>query len=70
MKGFTIWFILLVPVLVLAIDFVLDRWVDREATITCVVRCWAKESSWPEFVFLACAMMLYIHLFRGWPDGR
>ena len=67
MKIITTWFILLGPPLVLLTDYLVSLVFDSEATITWVVRSWAARSSWPEFIFVAGALILYLHLFRFWP---
>lgn len=55
------------PTLVLLYDLLIFIRYGHEVTITNVIRTWAEESSWPEFVFLIGVALLYLHLFRKWP---
>lgn len=66
MRTVTSYFVLLGPVAILAVDgIVLWAW-GIDSTITGVVRGWAKQSAWPELLFVLGAGLLYCHLFRGW----
>lgn len=67
MKQITAWFTLVGPLAILVADAALFFFDGYESTITAVVRGWAAESPWPEFVFLIGAAILYVHFFRKWP---
>lgn len=67
MRNLTSWFVLTAPLAILAADALIYYFDGYSATITAVVRGWAEQSSWPEFVFLLGCVLLYAHLFRGWP---
>ena len=68
MRDATAAFVLVAPVVLLALDLAIDRLVGQHATITGVVRSWAEESTWPEFVYVVGTVILYLHFFKGWPD--
>jgi hypothetical protein len=62
----TTLFIIFGPLIVLAVDWAVDRLIGYEATITAVVRDAAAVSALPETVYLVGALALWAHLFRGW----
>lgn len=67
LRDITIWVILLAPTLVIAYDIFV--WlVDADATISGVVRDWSKVTPWPEFIYVLGVVILYLHLFRCFPE--
>ena len=66
MKQITQYFITASPFLILYVDYLVLIWYGGDATITGCCREWHKESNWPEFTYVVCAMLLWAHLFRRW----
>ena len=69
MKYATAAFILIAPILILALDWLVYEYWGYAYTITGVVRSWSKNNPWPEFIFIISAVILYTHLFRNWPGA-
>jgi hypothetical protein len=67
-RDITAQFIILAPLLILAVDFYIEHFVCPSATITAVVRQWSLASSWPKFVYVVGTVVLYLHLFEKWPQ--
>ncbi len=63
----TAQFIVLAPLVILAVDFYLEWYVSPDATITAVVRDWHAKSPWPKFIYVVGVVVLYLHLFERWP---
>lgn len=69
MRQVTSLFILAAPLAILAADWWVYERFGPEHTITGVVRGWARDSWLPEAVFIAGCLVLYLHLFWGFPGG-
>lgn len=67
MRTLTVWFVLLAPIAILLLDAVIYLIDGYGSTITAVVRDWHEASRWPEFLFLAGCLVLWMHFFRNWP---
>lgn len=69
MRDVTAWFVILAPLAIFGTDMLVWGVFGASATITDVVRSWAARSSWIEWAYLVGATLLYVHLFRSWPEG-
>lgn len=67
-RNLTAAIIILGPLLVIVYDFIVWVVYGSASTITGVIRDWADESTWPMFLYVVGAVVLYLHLFCGWPD--
>ena len=70
LRDATVGFVIAAPAVILLSDFLIWWLIDETATISNVVRCWARKSVWPEFIYVIFVTILYLHLFRAWPEGR